>query len=136
MSLTGIAEIIITHQDRVLLVQQRKSNVYGKWGFPGGHVEENESTEEALVREVKEELDTNISATGLQKIAHKEDSSDEGELIVSTFFLSTDLLFPKLQAKELIGFGWFTFDEFRKMSASLRSPWMIEIFEQLNSAAS
>jgi 8-oxo-dGTP diphosphatase len=132
MSLIGIAEIIIIHRGRVLLVQQRKSSVYGKWGFPGGHVEATESTEEALVREVKEELGIDIFGAGLQKIEHEEDGGDEGELIVSTYYLSRDLFLPKLQEEELIGSGWFTFDEFRKLSTSLRSPWMIEIFEQLS----
>src|ERR1019366_4377702 len=105
MSLVGVAEVIIIHGDRVLLVQQRKPNVYGKWGFPGGHVEGNESAEEALVREVKEELGIVISTTGLQKITHKKNGGSEGTLLVSTFFLSRHIFLPRLQAEELIGFA-------------------------------
>ena len=135
MSLVGIAEVIIVHRDRVLLVQQRDPRVYGKWGFPGGHVEGNESAEEALVREVKEELGIVISTTGLRKITHKENGGSEGTLLVSTFLLSRHIFVPRLQAEELIGFGWFTFSELREMSDRLRSPGMIELFEQLNPSA-
>ena len=32
----------------------------GGWEFPGGKIEQNESPEDAIVREIKEELDTEI----------------------------------------------------------------------------
>lgn len=32
----------------------------GKWEFPGGKVESNESLEECIIREIKEELDADI----------------------------------------------------------------------------
>jgi 8-oxo-dGTP pyrophosphatase MutT (NUDIX family) len=42
----------IDHAPRVLLVHH---NATGKWVFPGGHVDENESPHEAAIREVLEE---------------------------------------------------------------------------------
>jgi len=35
-----------------------------KWEFPGGKIEENETAEECLIREIKEELNIKIEITG------------------------------------------------------------------------
>lgn len=35
-----------------------------KWEFPGGKIEENETAEECLIREIKEELNIEIEITG------------------------------------------------------------------------
>ncbi len=49
----GIARAVVVRDGRVLLVQERTA---GYWFFPGGHVEEGETPEEAVVRELGEEL--------------------------------------------------------------------------------
>jgi 8-oxo-dGTP diphosphatase len=49
--------IIQDRQGRVLLTQrQQHQDFSGYWEFPGGKLEANESPEQALVREVQEEL--------------------------------------------------------------------------------
>lgn len=60
------ASALIIDRGRVLLVYHKKLNV---WLYPGGHIEENENPDEALLREVKEE-------TGLEvEIISKKDES-------------------------------------------------------------
>lgn len=50
---------VAIHNGKVLLVQHRGITDY--WAFPGGGVEIYESTKETLEREMKEELNTNIT---------------------------------------------------------------------------
>ena len=48
---------IIIKNNKVLICQRKKNSYYGlKWEFPGGKVETNESIQESLIRELREEL--------------------------------------------------------------------------------
>lgn len=48
------------------------------WEFPGGKVEEGESKEEAIIREMKEELNCDVEVLGFAG----ENTMDYGEMIV------------------------------------------------------
>ena len=52
----------VIHKGDLFYVVQRpfKGEVGGKWEFPGGKIEANESKEEALKREIKEELNLDL----------------------------------------------------------------------------
>lgn len=126
-----IVDIMLIHENRILLVQQRKPVAYGLWSLPGGHVEDGESPEMAITREVTEELGITIDATRCRKIEHSaEDESGKDSLMVTTFVVQWTPQAIKLQDNELIGFGWFTPAELAALSASLRSSWIIELAER------
>ena len=50
--------------DGRLLVARRRKPPAGRWELPGGKTEPGESAEEALVREVREELGCTVEVTG------------------------------------------------------------------------
>jgi 8-oxo-dGTP diphosphatase len=53
---------IIQWKEKVLVVQRsEKMNLPLKWEFPGGKIENGETEEECIVREIKEELDLDIN---------------------------------------------------------------------------
>lgn len=67
-----VAVGVIKNNDQILLAK-RPDNVHqgGKWEFPGGKVEPNESVSQALVRELKEELSIEIAhPTHFMNIEH------------------------------------------------------------------
>ena len=52
----------VIHKDgRILATQRGYGEFKDKWEFPGGKMEAGESREEALRREIREELDTEIN---------------------------------------------------------------------------
>ena len=59
-SIRVVAAII--KQDNMIFATQRGYGSYKDWWeFPGGKIEEGETPQEALVREIREELDTEIA---------------------------------------------------------------------------
>ena len=57
--------IIINPFDQVLVTQRSINMLLPlKWEFPGGKIEDNETAEECLIREIKEELNIDIKITG------------------------------------------------------------------------
>lgn len=56
-----VGAAIINDKNEVLCAQRGYGSLKGKWEFPGGKIEKDESDAEALVREIKEELGINVS---------------------------------------------------------------------------
>ena len=57
LNLTTVTCAIIEDGDKILIARRAADqNIAGKWEFPGGKVEEGESPEECLKRELEEEF--------------------------------------------------------------------------------
>ena len=52
---------VIKNGDKYLITQRGDKKNYGKWEFPGGKVKENEHPFDSIKREIKEELNIEIS---------------------------------------------------------------------------
>ena len=59
-----VVAALIKKDNKVLIAKRATGdeNVYGKWEFPGGKVEDNESEQQAIEREIKEEFELDIKA--------------------------------------------------------------------------
>lgn len=61
MKIIEVVAAIITEGNRILATQRSSGDFKDGWEFPGGKMEVGETREEAIVREIKEELDTEIA---------------------------------------------------------------------------
>lgn len=70
------AGILINNDNQILLSQRTADKSFpGQWEFPGGKIESSETANEALVRELKEELGIDIDNSYLfKRIEHYYDS--------------------------------------------------------------
>lgn len=60
-----VVAAIIKDGDKIFATQRGYGEFKDGWEFPGGKIEKKETPQEALVREIKEELDTVITVGGL-----------------------------------------------------------------------
>jgi 8-oxo-dGTP diphosphatase len=69
-----VAAALIDDAGRVLLQRRRLDRVHGGlWEFPGGKVEEGETAEAALIREIDEELGLRLDPAALEPLAFASD---------------------------------------------------------------
>lgn len=60
MKTLNVVAAVIKNGDKILAVQRGYGEFEGGWEFPGGKIEPGETSKEALVREIKEELSAQI----------------------------------------------------------------------------
>lgn len=61
MKRVRVSAAVIHKEGAILATRRAKGTFKGFWEFPGGKREEGESGEEAIIREIKEELDVDIN---------------------------------------------------------------------------
>lgn len=93
MKTMRVVAAIIVHEDKVFATQRGYGEFEGGWEFPGGKIEENESPEAALVREIKEELDTEVQVVELLETV---------EYDYPKFHLSMDCFICKIKSGDLV----------------------------------
>ncbi len=105
---------IIFFQDQILCVQRPKNKrayISEKFEFPGGKIEEGETKEEALTRELLEELSISIDIKSLYlTVVHEY---PDFELTMHSFICEVES--KELTLNEHISQEWLTIGELKKL---------------------
>ena len=72
MKTIRVAAAIIKYNNQIFATQRGYGSFKGWWEFPGGQIEEGETPKEALLREIKEELDTTVQVEELVEVVEYE----------------------------------------------------------------
>ena len=112
------AGCLLVRDGRVLLVRRAIEPGYGKWVFPGGHVDRGETLEAAALRETREECGAVAAIDGLVGVY-----SYTGRPVIVAVFRAT--LLPEspepYPADETLEVGWFTPEEIDGLELAFRS---------------
>ena len=93
MKTIRVTAAIIQNGDKIFATQRGYGEFKDGWEFPGGKIEEGETPQEALVREIREELDTEIEVGEL---------FDTVEYDYPTFHLSMDCFLCAIKSGGLV----------------------------------
>lgn len=79
--------VLVNEEDRIFLIKSALGDFAGEWDLPGGHIHEDETPVEGLLREVKEETGLDIEkpqkAFKEGRITYFKALMPEGEVILS-----------------------------------------------------
>ncbi len=93
MKIVRVVAAIIIENGKVFATQRGYGEFKDGWEFPGGKIEQGETPEEAIVREIKEELDTVVEVRELL---------DTVEYDYPNFHLSMDCFICKIKSGDLV----------------------------------
>lgn len=107
MKTIKVVAAVIRKDNLIFATQRGYGEFKDKWEFPGGKIEENETKEEALAREIKEELNASISIDSFIK---------QIEYDYSSFHLVMDVYFchlnnPHIELIEAENAKWLKIEE-------------------------
>ena len=84
-----------------------------KWEFPGGKIEQNETKEEALVREIKEELKSDIKVIKYIGVSKHEYTDLEKPFSITMYAYLCKLIDGDLELTEHVDSCWTTINEMK-----------------------
>ena len=93
MKIVRVVAAVIQADHKIFATQRGYGEFKGGWEFPGGKIEPGETPQQALVREIKEELDTEIEVGELIETV---------EYDYPTFHLSMDCFWCKIVSGNLV----------------------------------
>jgi 8-oxo-dGTP diphosphatase len=109
MKIIEVVAAIIHRDGRILATQRGYGEWKGMWEFPGGKMEAGETEEEAIVREIREELNVGICVE--RKVCTVEYDYPQFHLRMHCFWCS--IVEGELELKEHQSARWLAKEEWR-----------------------
>ena len=117
----------VVKDDRLLLVRRLSRRGRGNWQIPGGFVEQNETMEIAVIREVEEEAGVTASVQGVLGIRNRYDEEGGNSLYI-VMRLSPQSGNPIPDMKEVDQAKYFRLSEIQALEQI--SPVNIEVAQR------
>jgi 8-oxo-dGTP diphosphatase len=126
-----ITKAIIEFNNKYLLLEKIKDDISdnnkGKWEVPGGKIEENETPEQAILREIKEE--TGLDCQIIKELPLLNMKKENFESKCHVFLIKTTSNKVML-SKEHSNFTWVTSEEVKIMKSVLFPDILLDYLSQ------
>lgn len=119
-----VAAAVIRKDDKIFATQRGYGEFKDGWEFPGGKIEEGETPEQALVREIREELNTEIRVG--ERIGTVEYDYPKFHLSMDCFWC--EIVQGMLELKEHEAAKWLTKDTLHSVEWL---PADVEVIERI-----
>lgn len=100
-----------------------------KWEFPGGKIEQNETQEEALIREIKEELKSDIEVIRYIGVSNHEYADFKNPFSITMYAYLCKLVNGNLELTEHINSCYADVNEMKLMDFAAADIPLINIIE-------
>lgn len=100
----------------------------GKWEFPGGKIEPNETQEQAIVREIKEELKSKIEVIKYIGVSNYDYTELEKPFSITMYAYLCKLISGNLALTEHISSKWCTVNEMMQMDFAAVDDILVNSF--------
>ena len=127
MKTIEVAAAVIIREGKVFATQRGYGQWQGWWEFPGGKIESGERPQEALVREIQEELDAEIEVGDLLETV--EWDYPDFHLTMHSFICS--LLSESMHLNEHEAAAWLTHETLRSVKWLPADEGILSLIEEL-----
>ncbi|MFT4312968.1 MAG: NUDIX domain-containing protein [Candidatus Woesearchaeota archaeon] len=109
MKVLLIVKGLVQYENSVLIVQRSAHEKFGanRWTTPGGHVEKHESLEDAIVREIKEEVGLDVQVLRIIHTSFFQAEDADTQVLSVEFLCESDSKDVSLN-EELQDYRWIT----------------------------
>lgn len=126
MKIVRVVAAIIQNGDKIFATQRGYGEFKDGWEFPGGKIEQGETPQQALKREIEEELDTEIIVGDLLTVV--EHDYPTFHLSMQCFLCTVDS--GKLTLKEHEAAKWLTRDQLDSVAWLLADVKAVEAYKR------
>lgn len=120
----------IIEQDGKFLLVEEETDRGNRFNQPAGHLEDNESLLDAVIRETLEETAYRFEPTALLGVYHWKHEHNDTTYLRFAYIGNVDQHHPQMKLDEgIIRAVWMTADEMRANAALMRSPQVLICIE-------
>jgi len=122
----GCGALIVNDKNETLLIKRtsKSQNEAGFWSKPGGTVEFNEKVEDAIIREIKEELGIDIELTKLLGFTNHILNSENQHWVAINYLAKIISGEPRImEPDKMEEIKWFSFNNLpNKLTQTTKDP--------------